>query len=57
MNFFQYGLQPYLCVATISMKRETLQQHKEITLVCEGIFEVEVISNLSLPQSRKTILA
>jgi hypothetical protein len=29
------------------MKRETLQQHKEVALVCEeGIYEVEVISNL-----------
>jgi hypothetical protein len=35
------GLQPYLHVATIGMKRETLQQHKEATLVCEeGISEV-----------------
>jgi hypothetical protein len=30
------------------MKRKTLQQHKEIALVCEeGIFEVKVISNVS----------
>jgi hypothetical protein len=29
-------------VAIASMKRETLQQHKEVALVCEkGIFEVE----------------
>jgi hypothetical protein len=28
-------LQPHLHVATASMKRETLQQHKETTLVCE----------------------
>jgi hypothetical protein len=38
------------------MKRETLQHHKEIALVCEeGIFEVEAISNLLVPQSNKTI--
>jgi hypothetical protein len=38
------------------MKREILQQHKEATLVCEeGIFEVGAISNLSVPQSSKTI--
>jgi hypothetical protein len=32
---FIFGLQPYLHVATIGMKRKTLQQHKEATLVCE----------------------
>jgi len=32
------------------MKRETLHQHKEVVLVCEeGIFYVEVISNLLVP--------
>jgi hypothetical protein len=42
----KYGLQPYLHVATIGMRRETFQQHKEITLVCEkGIFEIKVINN------------
>jgi hypothetical protein len=55
---FRFGLQPYLCVATTSMKRESLQQHKETTLVHErGIFEVDAISNLSIPNSSKTILA
>ncbi len=40
------------------MKKETLQQHKETTLVCEeGIFEVEAISNMLAPQSSKIILA
>jgi hypothetical protein len=39
------------------MKRETLYEHKEATLVCEELFfEVEVISNLSVPHSSKTIL-
>jgi hypothetical protein len=39
------------------MKKEILQQHKEATLVCEErIFEVEAISNLSIPQISKTIL-
>jgi hypothetical protein len=29
------------------MKRKTLQEQKEVTLVCEeGIFEVEAINNL-----------
>ncbi len=44
-------------VTTTCMKRKTLQQHKEIALVCEeGISEIEAISNLSIPQSNKTIL-
>jgi hypothetical protein len=44
---FRSKLQPYLCVATTSMKRKTLQQHKETTLVCEErIYEIEVINNL-----------
>ncbi len=54
---FKFGLQPYLCV-TIGMKRETLQQHKEATLVCEkGIYEVEAVNNFLVPQSSKIILA
>jgi hypothetical protein len=32
---FRYRLQPYLHVAIVGMKRETLQQHKEVVLVCE----------------------
>jgi hypothetical protein len=39
------------------MKKETLHQHKEGALVCEeGIFEVKIINNLSVPQSSKAIL-
>jgi hypothetical protein len=39
------------------MKRKTLQQHKEATLVCEGrIFKIEAMSNLLVPQNSKTIL-
>jgi hypothetical protein len=38
-TILKFGLQPYLHVATIGMKRETLQQHKELALVYEeGIF-------------------
>ncbi len=55
---FLSRLQPYLRVTTTCMKRETMQQHKEGALVCEeGISKVEVISNLSIPQNSKTILA
>ncbi len=47
---FKYGLQPYQHVATTSMKRKTLQEQKEVALVCEeGIFEVEAINNLLVP--------
>jgi len=55
---FIFGLQPYLHVATVDMKRETLQQHKESILVCEkGIFEVKALSNLLVPHSSKIVLA
>jgi hypothetical protein len=38
------------------MKRKTLQKHKEVALDCEeGISKVEATSNLSIPQSSKTI--
>jgi hypothetical protein len=57
-TIFKSRLQPYLCVATIGMKRKTLQQHKEVALVCEKeISKVEAVSNLSIPQSSKKILA
>jgi hypothetical protein len=53
---FKSRLQPYLRVTTTNMKRETLQQHEETTLVCEkGIFELEFINNLLAPQSNKII--
>jgi hypothetical protein len=54
---FRFGFQPYLHVKTTSIKEKTLQQHKETTLVREErIFEVEVVCNLSIPQSNKSIL-
>ncbi len=57
-NDFIFGLQPYLHVATLGLKRETLQQHKEATLVCEeGIFEEKAINNILVPQSSKIVLA
>ncbi len=47
---FKIRLQPNLCVTTRGMKKETLQEHKETTLVCEkNNSEVEAISNLLLP--------
>ncbi len=53
---FGYGLQPYLRVAITRMKRETLQQHKEATLICEEFFfKVEAISSLCVPHSSKIV--
>ncbi len=47
---FKSGLQPYQHVTTTSMKRKTLQEQKEVALVCEeGVFEVEAINNLLVP--------
>jgi len=38
------------------MKRKTLQQHKEATLVFEeGIYEIEAINNMLVSQSNKKI--
>jgi hypothetical protein len=55
---FKYGLQPNLHVTIVSTKRKTLQQHKEVVLVCEkGIYEVKVINNLLIPHNSKTISA
>jgi hypothetical protein len=49
-TIFIFGLQPYLCITIVGMKKETLLQHKETTLVCEeGIYEVEAISNMLVP--------
>jgi hypothetical protein len=39
-------------------EEKTLQQYKEVALVCEEeISKVKVISNLLVPQNSKTILA
>jgi hypothetical protein len=47
---FRFGLQPYLRVATVGMKKKTMQHHKEAALVCEeGICKVKAISNLLVP--------
>ncbi len=50
ITIFKSGLQPYQHVGIASMKRKTLQEQKEVALVCEeGIFEVEAINNLLVP--------
>jgi hypothetical protein len=44
---FRSRLQPYMRVTMEGMKKKTLHQHKERTLVCEeGIFEILTINNL-----------
>jgi hypothetical protein len=54
---FRSGLQPYLHVGIVGMKRETLQQHKEAILVCEErIFYIKTINNMSIPYNGKIIL-
>ncbi len=50
ITVFISGLQPYLHVATTSMKKFFLEQYEDATLVCEeGIFYVEATSNLLVP--------
>jgi hypothetical protein len=51
---FKAGLQSYLRIVTIGMKRSTLQQHREVVMLCEeGMFIVEARSALSVPQNIK----
>jgi hypothetical protein len=38
-HFFQVGLQPYLQIATLEMKRDTLFEHKEVAVTCEKKWE------------------
>jgi len=57
-NFFiivcKTSLQSYLKIATSMMKRPTLQQHKETTMLCEvGLTISETRSELSIPQNTK----
>jgi hypothetical protein len=58
VNCFQIWITTISTCSNYKHEEKTLQQHKEVALVCEeGIFEVEAINNLSIPQSNKTILA
>ncbi len=51
---FRTGLQLYLKIATIRMKRLTFQQHKEVMMLCEeGMITVEAKSALLVPHSTK----
>jgi hypothetical protein len=51
---FRAGLQSYLRIVTLRMKRSTLQQHKEMVMLCEeGMITAEIRSALLIPQSTK----
>jgi hypothetical protein len=51
---FRMGLQSYLRIEIIRMKRSTLQQHKEVIMLCEeGMTTVEIRNALSIPQNTK----
>jgi hypothetical protein len=47
---FRAGLQSYLRIATIGMKQLTLQQHKEVAMLCdERMIIIEASSAFSIP--------
>jgi hypothetical protein len=51
---FRASLQSYLKITIAGMKRSTLQQHKEVMMLCgKGMTIAEVRSALSIPQSTK----
>jgi hypothetical protein len=54
---FRVGLQSYFRIVTTSMKRSTLQQHKEVVMLCEeGMTTIEARSALLIPHSTKQIV-
>jgi hypothetical protein len=51
---FRVGFKSYFRIVTSRMKRSTLQQHKEVAMLCEvGVTTAEARSVLSIPQSTK----
>ncbi len=47
---FRVGLQSYLKIVILKMKRSTLQQHKEVVMLCEkNMTTTEVRSALLVP--------
>jgi hypothetical protein len=51
------GLQSYLRITTTRMKQSTLQQHKEVAMLCEeGMTTIEARSALLVPQNTKQII-
>ncbi len=59
-NFFtivcKTSLQSYLIISTLVMKRSTLQQHKEATMLCEeGMTITKTRNELSVPHNTKEV--
>jgi hypothetical protein len=53
---FKVGLQSYFIIATTGMKRSTLQQHKEATMLCEeGMTIAEARNALLVPHNTKHV--
>jgi hypothetical protein len=46
---FRAGLQSYFKIAIIGMKWSTLQQHKEVAMLCEGMITIEARNALLVP--------
>jgi hypothetical protein len=54
---FKMGLQSYFKIITIRMKRSTLQQHKEVAMLCEeGMITAKTRSASSVPQNIKQVV-
>jgi hypothetical protein len=46
---FEAGLQSYFIITIVGMKQSTLEQHKEVAMLCEeGMTIIEVRSALSV---------
>jgi hypothetical protein len=55
-TMFKVGLQSYLKISIIGMKQSTLQQHKEVMMLCEeGMTIVEARSAFLVLHSTKNI--
>ncbi len=56
-TMFKMGLQSYFKIATVRMKRSTLQQHKEAAMLCEkGMITTKTRNALLIPQSIKHVI-
>jgi hypothetical protein len=54
IDTFKVGLQSYLRIAIVGMKQSTLQQHKEVIMLCEErMIIVKARSALLVPHSTK----
>jgi len=56
-TMFRASLQSYLRIVNVGMKRSTLQQHKETTMLCEkGMTIAKARSALLVPQNIKHVI-